>query len=80
MPSNQNDKAIDWKKLSSNPKAIELLLENPDRIVWDEFSKNSNDKAIEILLKNPYNIVWDEFSKNTNIKVVEILKEYQDKL
>jgi hypothetical protein len=44
-----NDKAIDWIKLSSNPKAIELLLENPDRIVWDEFSKNPNDKAIEIL-------------------------------
>ena len=48
MPSNPNDKAIDWKKLSSNPKAIELLLENPDRIVWDEFSK-----AIEILKENP---------------------------
>ena len=46
--SNLNDKAIDWKKLSSNPKAIELLLENPDRIVWDEFSK-----AIEILKENP---------------------------
>lgn len=49
--SNPNDKAIelrenkdsiDWRKLSSNPKAIELLLNNPDSLAIDLDVGNKN--------------------------------------
>lgn len=32
---------LDWYNLSSNPKAIFLLRDNPDKIVWKAFSTNS---------------------------------------
>jgi hypothetical protein len=46
---------IEWKYLSLNPSAIDILLENKDKIVWAYFSKNPSKQAIE-LLKNPINI------------------------
>ena len=36
---------LDWRSLSKNPNAIELLEQNIDRIDWDKLSKNRN--AIE---------------------------------
>lgn len=45
---------ISWSELSANPSAIEILLDNPDKIVWSRFSDNTkiNDKrAIELLRK-----------------------------
>ena len=45
---------ISWFELSANPSAIEILLDNPDKIVWSRFSDNTkiNDKrAIELLRK-----------------------------
>lgn len=33
--------------INTNDKAIELLLENPDKIDWYIFSKNSNNNAVE---------------------------------
>ncbi len=43
---------IDWYWLSgnSNPKAIELLKENPDNIDWENLSENP--AAIELLKDN----------------------------
>ena len=40
-----------WFSLSQNPNAMEILKDNPDKIIWCELSKNSNPDAIE-LLKN----------------------------
>jgi hypothetical protein len=45
---------ISWFELSSNPSAIQILLDNPDKIVWSKFSENTkiNDpRAIELLRK-----------------------------
>lgn len=40
-----------WYSLSKNPKAGELLKNNPDKIVWSIFSENP--KAGELLNKDP---------------------------
>jgi hypothetical protein len=37
---------LDWYYISSNPCAITLIKENPDKINWAELSTNPN--AIEI--------------------------------
>jgi hypothetical protein len=42
---------IDWKELSSNPNAIELLKANQDKINWEKLSANPN--AIDLLRSNP---------------------------
>jgi hypothetical protein len=44
-----DDKKINWSKLSENSKAIDLLIANPDKIVWKHFSGNTNKKAFELL-------------------------------
>jgi hypothetical protein len=41
---------IDWKHLSKNPNAIELLKENKNKINWYCLSLNPN--AIELLKEN----------------------------
>jgi hypothetical protein len=45
---------ISWFELSANPSAIQILLDNPDKIVWSKFSHNTkiNDpRAIKLLKK-----------------------------
>ena len=69
---------LDWKALSGNPSAIELLSlpENYHRINWKALS--GNPSAIE-LLSSPENykkIDWDELSGNPSaIKLLEAKKE-----
>ena len=69
---------LDWKALSCNPSAIELLSlpENYYRIDWKALS--GNPSAIE-LLSSPENykkIDWDELSGNPSaIKLLEAKKE-----
>lgn len=49
-----DDDEISWFELSANPSAIEILLDNPDKIVWSRFSDNTkiNDqRAIKLLRK-----------------------------
>jgi len=62
----QNIEKIDWKLLSANPGAIELLEEElkirPQNIDWKSLSKNP--KAIHILDANRDKIVWSVFSEN----------------
>jgi hypothetical protein len=41
--------SVDWKLLSCNPMAIELLEDNIDKVVWEYFIMNP--KAEEILYK-----------------------------
>jgi len=72
MTLDMNEK-IDWQLLSSNPnpKAIELLAENLNKVDWDIVSENSG--AIELLKANPHQIVWRYLSRNKNAG--ELLKQ-----
>ena len=67
---------LNWNYLSSNPNAIKLLKENPDKIDWDYLSSNKN--AIELLKEKPDKINWKYLSLNIN--AIELLKENQDKI
>ena len=61
---------LDWASLSSNPNAIELLKNNPTKIVWWKLSSNPN--AIELLHENQTRINWQYLSRNPN--AIELLK------
>jgi len=67
---------INWRNISANPNAIELLKENQDKIHWDILSSNPN--AIEILKNNQKYINWLRLSKNPN--AIELLKNNKDKI
>ena len=56
---------INWKILSENPNAIELLKKNINKINWSYLSLNPN--AITLLKKNQDKINWDYLSSNPNI-------------
>ena len=64
------DCKLNYKILSLNPKAIELLKANPRKIYWTNLSKNPN--ALELLKENPKNIDWFYLSSNT--KAIELLR------
>ena len=51
---------LNWRKLSANPCAIDLLRKNINNIDWGQLSVNPNPKAIELLSlpENMNNIVW----------------------
>jgi hypothetical protein len=64
---------LDWKALSGNPSAIELLSlpENYDKIDWDELS--GNPSAIKLLEAKKENINWGNLSQNPN--AIHLIKE-----
>lgn len=70
---------IDWAALSENPYAIDILEENPEKIVWRWINKNPN--AIHLIEKNIDNMNGDEIellSKNPN--AIELLKKYPENI
>jgi hypothetical protein len=69
---------LNWKYLSENPNAIDLLKANKHKIVWEILS--SNPTAIELLKANRNKINWDLLSKNTNPKAIEMLKANREKI
>jgi hypothetical protein len=73
---------INWKELSKNPYAIEILTspENYDNIDWKSLSCNTNAAAIEFLLsdKNIDFIKWFEFSRNPCDVAIKFLKANPD--
>ena len=71
---------LDWKKLSSNPNAIQLLEANPDKICWSKLSKNPNPNALKLLQANPEKIDWWNLSFNPNLDAIELLKKNQNKI
>lgn len=44
----KNPDKLDWKRLSANPNAIEILTANIDRIDWDEFSSNPSPDTYDL--------------------------------
>ena len=67
---------IDWRYLSLNPNAIDLLKANPDKIIWWYLSLNPN--AIDLLKANQDKIDWHCLSQNRN--AINLLKANQDKI
>jgi outer membrane PBP1 activator LpoA protein len=68
-----DNEKINWAKLSASaePKVIQLLEENPTKIVW--FTLSANPKAIKLLEENPTKINWPQLSKNP--KAIKLLKK-----
>jgi hypothetical protein len=60
----QHPDRIAWPHLSANPAAIDILVENMDRINWNRLNRNTNPRAIELLAKNPARIEWHALSHN----------------
>jgi len=61
---------------NSNNKAVELLLQNQDKINWYMFSFNPNDKAIQFLDKNIDKIKYYHLIENKNHNVINLLKNF----
>ena len=69
---------INWIILSrsQDPKAIQLLEKNVDKIDWNFLS--SNESAIHILEQNVDKIVWTVLSRNRN--AIQLLEQNMDKI
>ena len=67
---------LNWKSLSENPNAINLLTANQDKIDWTQLSRNQ--KAIDLLTSNPDKIVWEYLSFNPN--AIYLLTANQNKI
>ena len=68
-----DNEKINWAKLSASaePKVIQLLEENPTKIIW--FTLSANPNAIKLLEENPTKINWPQLSKNP--KAIKLLKK-----
>ena len=71
---------INWDALSENPNAIELLKNNPTKIVWRNLSANPAPYAVKLLKENKTKIDWDYLSVNTNPYAIELLKANRNKI
>lgn len=84
---------LDWCYLTENPSAIDILKENPGKIVWSSLSNNTNPLAIDLLReraviennmsKKAYNKLGnkiDWYSLSINANAIELLKEYPHKI
>ena len=77
---NPNNPDIDWRALSENPYAIDILDANRDKIKWYGLCYNTNPKAIQILKENQLekdngddDIYWDALCINTSNEAIEFL-------
>ena len=84
IKENPNSPIINWKVLSKNPHAIEILTspENYNKIYWKGLSGNPDPKAIKFLMRpeNYDNIDWFEFSCNPCDDVFPYFKTHPDKI
>lgn len=62
--SRKNPDELDWKRLSANPSAIDILSENEDRINWDEFSSNTSPDTITLFKRNMKKLNFAKLSGN----------------
>ena len=67
---------IDWDALcaNTNPKAIQMLEENFDKINWKIMS--SNPAAIHLIERYPEKIHWSELSSNTAAGAMRLLENH----
>jgi hypothetical protein len=76
----KNQSIINWKTLSSNPEALYLIEENPEKISYNYLSANPNPRAIELLRENITKINWESLSRNPCKEAIELLMEYPNKI
>ena len=69
-----------WEKLSLNPKAIKLLKDNQDNIVWLNISHTSSPEGIALLRENYYKINWGALAHNPLPEAIALLKENYRKI
>jgi hypothetical protein len=82
----QNQEKINWKYLSFNPYAFELLEENKDKIEWIKKYQDIVEESTyhlfsidnELKFADPYKTLWICLSINKN--EIKLLKENQDKI
>ena len=67
-----------WKYICQNPELIELIKENPDKIIWDALSRNP--AAVSLLKENLDKISWSDLCINTSPEAIELIKENPDKI
>ncbi len=72
----KNPDKLDWKRLSGNPNAIEILTANEDRIDWDEFSSNRSPDTIELFKKNIKKLNFHKLSSNPAAIYILITNTY----
>jgi hypothetical protein len=70
------DKLEDWCVLSSNPEALDILEEFPEKIIYNQLCKNPNPRAIAILRDNLKKVYWEVLSENTCDEAIDLLIEY----
>jgi hypothetical protein len=88
IEENPRSMIINWRELSKNPDAIEILISsiNYDNVDWESLiewkslSSNPSPKAIEFLLKNINKIKWFEFSRNPCNDAITFLKENPNRI
>ena len=80
--NNPNNIYIDWRALSANPSAIDILEVNINKIKWYSLCYNTNPRAIQILKDNQLekdngddDIYWDNLCLNTSDEAIDFLKE-----
>ena len=89
----EDTEVLDWCYLTENPSAIDILKENPGKIVWSLLSNNTNPRAIDLLRERIFqenNMSKKDYKKlgnkidwaslTTNPNAIELLKEYPHKI
>jgi hypothetical protein len=64
---------INWDALSLNPhpKAIQLLIKNPECINWGYFSRNPSSEVLAMYLANPEKIHVTDLFRNPNYELIK---------
>ena len=77
---NPDSPDIDWKALSANPYAIDILDTHRNKIEWLHLCRNTHPRVIQILKENQLakangndDIHWHELSMNTSNEAVKFL-------
>jgi len=74
----ENYHKINWFYISSNPAAIDIVLENLDKISTRYFNLNPHPKAIQYFKQNPDKIDWILMSMNPGAE--ELIVKNLDKV
>jgi hypothetical protein len=65
--------------VNTNPEAIELLKENPEKLdsieYFEQLSSNPTSVAISILKANPKKIIYETLCSNTNPEAIKMLED-----
>jgi hypothetical protein len=71
---NDQSEDIDWKSLSSNPSAMNILLNNMDKVCL--YNLSINPSALDYLESNRHQIRWVSLAKNPNIRAIDLLSQH----